>query len=294
MEWSAGQIEKKILTVRGRQIILDRDLAALYGVETKSLNQTVRRNLDRFPEDFMFVLDTKDRSILKSQFVTSSWGGNRKPPLAFTEQGVAMLSGLLRSKEAIRANILIMRAFVQMRHVMLSNAHIINRVQRLEEKQEKTDKTIGLILDKLEGNILPEQGVFFDNQIYDAFVFVSSLIKKAKVNIALIDNYIDETVFTLLDYRSEGVKARIFTRSLDARTALALSKHNAQYRQIEVIPFDRSHDRFLLIDDETYHIGASLKDLGKRWFAFSLLKDVRPEELLNNAGTIPQEGVVRK
>lgn len=175
-----GQIERKIVSVRGRQVILDRDLAALYGVETKSLNQTVRRNLDRFPDDFMFILDLKEESGLKSQIVTSSWGGNRKPPLAFTEQGVAMLSGLLRSKRAVEANILIMRAFVQMRHLLLSNAHIINRVQRLEEKQEQTEETIGLILDKLGENDLPRQGIFFDNQVFDAFAFVSSLIKKSQ------------------------------------------------------------------------------------------------------------------
>ena len=275
-----GQIERKIVSVRGRQVILDRDLAALYGVETKSLNQTVRRNLDRFPDDFMFILDLKEESGLKSQIVTSSWGGNRKPPLAFTEQGVAMLSGLLRSKRAVEANILIMRAFVQMRHLLLSNAHIINRVQRLEEKQEQTEETIGLILDKLGENDLPRQGIFFDNQVFDAFAFVSSLIKKAKTSISLIDNYIDETVFTLLDYRSDEVKATIYTKNIDNKTALALLKHNEQYKQIEMIEFNKSHDRFLLIDDETYHIGASLKDLGKRWFAFSLLKDVRPNELL--------------
>ncbi len=275
-----GQIERKIVSVRGRQVILDRDLAALYGVETKSLNQTVRRNLDRFPDDFMFILDLKEESGLKSQIVTSSWGGNRKPPLAFTEQGVAMLSGLLRSKRAVEANILIMRAFVQMRHLLLSNAHIINRVQRLEEKQEQTEETIGLILDKLGENDLPRQGIFFDNQVFDAFAFVSSLIKKAKTSITLIDNYIDEKVFTLLDYRSDEVKATIYTKNIDNKTALALLKHNEQYKQIEIVEFNKSHDRFLLIDDETYHIGASLKDLGKRWFAFSLLKDVRPNELL--------------
>lgn len=275
-----GQIERKIVSVRGRQVILDRDLAALYGVETKSLNQTVRRNLDRFPDDFMFILDLKEESGLKSQIVTSSWGGNRKPPLAFTEQGVAMLSGLLRSKRAVEANILIMRAFVQMRHLLLSNAHIINRVQRLEEKQEQTEETIGLILDKLGENDLPRQGIFFDNQVFDAFAFVSSLIKKAKTSISLIDNYIDETVFTLLDYRADEVKATIYTKNIDNKTALALLKHNEQYKQIEIVEFNKSHDRFLLIDDETYHIGASLKDIGKRWFAFSLLKDVRPNELL--------------
>lgn len=275
-----GQIERKIISVRGRQVILDRDLAALYGVETKSLNQTVRRNLDRFPDDFMFILDLKEESSLKSQIVTSSWGGNRKPPLAFTEQGVAMLSGLLRSKRAVEANILIMRAFVQMRHLLLSNAHIINRVQRLEEKQEQTEETIGLILDKLGENDLPRQGIFFDNQVFDAFAFVSSLIKKAKTSISLIDNYIDETVFTLLDYRADEVKATIYTKNIDNKTALALLKHNEQYKQIEIVEFNKSHDRFLLIDNETYHIGASLKDLGKRWFAFSLLKDVRPNELL--------------
>lgn len=275
-----GQIERKIVSVRGRQVILDRDLAALYGVETKSLNQTVRRNLDRFPDDFMLILDLKEESGLKSQIVTSSWGGNRKPPLAFTEQGVAMLSGLLRSKRAVEANILIMRAFVQMRHLLLSNAHIINRVQRLEEKQEQTEETIGLILDKLGENDLPRQGIFFDNQVFDAFAFVTSLIKKAKTSISLIDNYIDETVFTLLDYRADEVKATIYTKNIDNKTALALLKHNEQYKQIEIVEFNKSHDRFLLIDDETYHIGASLKDLGKRWFAFSLLKDVRPNELL--------------
>ena len=167
-----------------------------------------------------------------------------------------------------------------MRHLLLSNAHIINRVQRLEEKQEQTEETIGLILDKLGENDLPRQGIFFDNQVFDAFAFVSSLIKKAKTSITLIDNYIDEKVFTLLDYRSDEVKATIYTKNIDNKTALALLKHNEQYKQIEIVEFNKSHDRFLLIDDETYHIGASLKDLGKRWFAFSLLKDVRPNELL--------------
>ena len=275
------KIGQRILSIRGQQVLLDKDLAELYGVETKSLNQTVRRNLERFPEDFMFVLDPKEFSILKSQIVTSSWGGNRKPPLAFTEQGVAMLSGLIRSKKATNANILIMRAFVQMRHVLLSNAHIVNRIIRLEEKQEQTDETVGEILDKLEKNILPQQGVFFENQIFDAFVFVTTLINKATERIVLIDNYIDDSVFTLLDYRTEGAKATIYTRSIDNKTILALSKHNAQYKQIELKPFNNSHDRFLLIDNETYHIGASLKDLGKKWFAFSLLKDIRPEELLD-------------
>ena len=274
-------IESRIMNLRGQPILLDRDLADLYGIETKVLNQTVRRNIERFPEDFMFQLDEEELEDWRSQFVTSNSikMGVRHKPYAFTEQGVAMLSGLLRSEQAIRTNILIMRAFVAMRRFLLSNAQVFHRLERVEFRQSELEENVGRILDKLDG-AQPRQGLFFDGQVFDSYLFIVELLRRAQSRIVLIDNYIDDTVLTMLDKRLPGVSAQIYTSHFPQTLQLDLTRHNAQYPAIEIHMFDKSHDRFLLIDDDVYLIGASLKDIGKKWFGVSLIKDWTTNDLL--------------
>lgn len=296
-----NKLESLIRVIRGQQVMLDRDLAELYGVETRRLNEQVKRNIERFPEDFMFQLTSNEFDNLKSQIAISSWGGVRKLPYAFTEQGVAMLSGVLKSPTAVEANIRIMRAFVSMRHFMVNNVAFFQRLETIEFNQLESNKVQAKILahqevqdhriDEIfrrldEGMYKPKQGIFFDNQIYDAYSFVSELVKSAKQRIILIDNYVDETVLTLLDKRGENVSATIYTQQVSRQFRLDVDRHNSQYPPIEVDVFRRSHDRFLCIDDTVYHVGASIKDLGKKWFAFSKMEDFKPEELvarINNA-----------
>lgn len=292
-----NNVESLIRVIRGQQVMLDRDLAELYGVETRRLNEQVKRNIERFPEDFMFQLTKEEFENWKSQFATSNSivMGARKRPYAFTEQGVAMLSGVLKSSTAVEANIRIMRAFVSMRHFMVNNAAIFQRLETIEFNQLESNKVQAKILahqevqdhriDEIfrrldEGMYKPKQGIFFDNQIYDAYSFVSELVKSAKQRIILIDNYVDETVLTLLDKRGENVSATIYTQQVSRQFRLDVDRHNSQYPQIEVDVFRRSHDRFLCIDDTVYHVGASIKDLGKKWFAFSKMEDFKPEELV--------------
>ncbi len=281
-------IQSMIKTVRGQQVMLDRDLATLYGVENRVLNQAVKRNSERFPEDFMFQLNKAEDDDLKSQNVTSSWGGRRKLPYAFTEQGIAMLSSVLRSPMAIDVNIRIMRAFVAMRRFIISNAQLFQRIETIEyhqleikQHQEQTDKRIDEVFKRLDAKVLPTQGIFYDGQVFDAYHFVCDLIRKAKHNIVLIDNYVDDTVLTLLDKRGDGVTATIYTQRISNQFQLDINRHNAQYSPIEIKQFSRAHDRFLLIDDEVFHIGASIKDLGKKWFGFTLMRDMTASELIN-------------
>ena len=284
---ASDNIESLIKVVRGKQVMLDKDLATLYGLETKVLNQTVKRNIERFPDDFRFELSREE--CLRSQIVTSNGrGGNRYSTYAFTEQGVAMLSSVLRSKTAIKVNIQIMRAFVSMRHFMVNNASVFNHLETIEyhqlemqQHQQETDKRIDEIFRRLdEGNAKPKQGVFYNGQIYDAYTFVSDLVKSAKKRIILIDNYVDETVLTLLDKRQEGVSAVIYTQQISRQLQLDIDRHNAQYAPIDVGVFRLSHDRFLCIDNDVYHVGASIKDLGKKWFGFSKMEILSPDELV--------------
>jgi len=271
-------IRSKIHTIRSVQVMLDRDLAELYGVETFNLNKAVKRNIERFPSDFMFQLTKVEYDSLKFQFGISKIkgrGGRRSFPYAFTEQGVATLSGVLKSKKAIEINIQIMRAFVSMRKFLLNNAQVFQRIDTVEKKQIEykieTDEKFNKIFDAIESkSIKPEKGIFFDGQIFDAHKFFSDIIRTANNSIVLIDNYIDDSVLTLFGKRKENVKVTIFTKEISKQLSMDLKKYNSQYPSIEVKEFKRSHDRFMIIDNrEVYHFGASLKDLGKKWFAFS-------------------------
>jgi phage regulator Rha-like protein len=294
------EIETRIFTVRGMQVMLDSHLAELYDVETKQINRVVKRNQDRFPEKFMFQLteiewdslryqiDTlKDDTILRYQNGTSksdeslryqigtlkdNRGKHRKYlPYVFTEQGVAMLSAVLRSETAVKVSIQIIDVFVEMRKMILGNAALYQRLDTIEVKQIETDQKFEQVFKALESrNQQPETGIFFEGQVFDAYTFVADSIKKATHSIILIDNYIDDTVLTLLTKRGKDVTATIYTKQISKQLQLDIQKHNQQYPPIEVKLLADTHDRFLIIDQkELYHIGASLKDLGKKWFAFS-------------------------
>lgn len=258
--------------------MLDRDLAELYGVETKVFNQSVKRNIERFPDDFKFELSDKEKNELVTtcdRFNTLKHSSVN--PHAFTEQGVSMLSAILKSDIAVDMSLKIIRSFINMRKTISNNTHIFQRLENIEttrikdkiESDEKFDKIFDALEDK---SFKPSQGIFYDGQVYDAYIFVTDLIKSAKKSIVLIDNYCDESVLTILSKRGENVFAIIHTKNISKQLRLDLEKHNAQYPNIVIKKFDSSHDRFLILDEkEVYHIGASLKDLGKKWFAFSRL-----------------------
>jgi hypothetical protein len=264
-------IQNKIHTIRGCQMMLDRDLADLYEVKAIRLREQVKRNKRRFPPDFMFQLTDPEVEVLVSQLAIPSrkhLGGYL--PYAFTEQGVANLSSVLTNDKAIDVNIQIMRAFVAMRR-FISNAQIFHRLDTIEKKQIDYDKKFEEVFDAIQSkDIRPEKGIFFDGQVFDAYKLVSDIIRSAGKSIVLIDNYVDESVLTLLNKRKKNVQVTILTKTIPKGLSLDLAKHNAQYPPIEIKEFRQSHDRFLIIDDkDVYHIGASLKDLGKKWFAFS-------------------------
>ena len=282
-------VENKILTIRDVQVILDRDLADLYNVETKRLNEQVRRNILRFPKNFRFQLTQNEfQELVANCDRFSSLKHSTVCPFAFTEQGVAMLASVLRSETAIRVSIRIMDAFVSMRHFLINNADVFRRLSTIEyhqlemmQHQQESDKRIDEVFRRLgEGSVQPKQGIFYDGQVYDAYTFVSDLVKSAKRSIVLIDNYVDETVLTLLDKRIIGVTADIYTQQINQQLHLDINRHNSQYPPINVSVFRRSHDRFLCIDDVVYHIGASIKDLGKKWFAFAKMEVLTPAELI--------------
>ncbi|MXS72986.1 ORF6N domain-containing protein [Flavobacteriaceae bacterium W22] len=267
------EIRNLIYTIRGKQVMLDSDLATLYQVETKILNKAVKRNLDRFPEKFCFQLTDEESDFLRFQIGTSNVGrgGRRYLPHAFCEQGIAMLSAVLRSDVAVKVSIEIIDAFVEMRRMLISNASLFHRLDNIELKQLQADQKIEQIFKALESDKLhSEKGIFYKGQVFDAYTFVADIIRSAESSIILLDNYVDDTVLTLLGKRSDNVTATIYTKTISNQLRLDVQRYNSQYAPIEVELFADAHDRFLIIDDtELYHIGASLKDLGKKWFAFS-------------------------
>jgi len=276
-------IHNKIYTLRGVQVMVDRDLALLYGVETRRLNEQVKRNIERFPEEFMFQMTSEELENWMSQIATSNKEimGLRKLPFVFTEQGVSMLSAVLKSQTAVQTSIQIINSFVNMRKFISSNADMFLRFERVEQRLSLHDENFNKLFNAIEEKGTPQkQHIFYDGQIFDAYLFVSDIIKNAKSSIKLIDNYIDETTLVLFTKRELHVKALIYTKNISKQLQLDLQKHNAQYPIIEIKKFELSHDRFLIIDEqEIYHFGASLKDLGNKWFAVSKM-DINSFELL--------------
>ena len=314
-------IENLIHMIRGQQVMIDSDLARLYGVETRVLNQAVKRNIERFPVDFMFQLTKDEAENLRSQFATSNsrsqnvilnldseylksqkvtsnsrsqnatlkQGHNIKYlPYAFTENGVAMLSSVLRSKTAIEVNIRIMRAFTAMRSFLMSNAHIFQRLETVEHNYllvnrhlSEHDRKFEEILSRLDDKEAePIEGFFYEGQIFDAYTLISDLVRKADTRIILIDNYVDDRVLKTLDKRKDGVSATVFTNPRNSQINLDIRRHNAQYPEINLRYCSNVHDRFLIIDDTVYFIGGSIKDLGKKIVAFSQMHQ-SPDDILS-------------
>ena len=275
-----------IYTIRGRQVMLDHDLALLYGYEVRALNQQVKRNMGRFPDDFMFQLTKEEVEIVKSQIVTSPGpnfysgqeGGRRKPPYAFTEQGIYMLATVLKGETADQQSIFIMRAFREMRHFIANNAMLFEKVSHIELKQleyeKSTDERFDRVFQYIEDHAEAEQKIFFDGQIYDAFSLITSIIQKAKKEIILIDGYVDVDTLNILAKKNPGVDVKIYTYASAKLTNRDVSYFNAQYPSLTVKKTQVFHDRFIILDGKTsYHIGASVKDAGKKCFGISLIED---------------------
>ena len=316
-EISTLQIEKKIFVIRGVQVMIDRDIAELYGVETKVLNQAVKRNITRFPEEFMFQLTRDEIDNLKSQIVTSretdsvmsqiatspssrsqivtlntGRGSNIKYlPFVFTEQGCAMLSSVLRSETAVQVSIQIMKAFVSMRHFIQSNSQIFAELKSIREHQldtdihlKESDKRIDQLFTLMDKyNVNDTQGIFFQGQIFDAYAKFESFIQSTQKEIILIDNYVDLSVLQRLAKKKKGVNVLIYTDPKTKLTAQDIQTFNAQYPTITLNHTTKMHDRFMIIDNkDLYHIGASLKDLGKKCFAFEILDSSFIPDILKN------------
>ena len=295
-----ADIESLIRTIRGQKVMLDFDLSMLYGVKTKRLNEQVKRNIKRFPDDFMFQLATEEWNILRSQIVTAKPAENktitllrsqfatakdiskiRTLPYAFTREGIGMLSSVLGSDTAIEMNIRIMRVFTAAHQIMENNALLFQKVLHLEQHQQETDERIEHILTKMDDNspnLLPEQ-IFQTGCVWDAWAYVSELVRSARERIELIDNFVDDRVLSLLMKRGEGVPATIHSRF--AKDFLTdLEKHNKQYAEVKFVQLPhKNHDRFLIIDDTVYLLGASVKDMGNGLCAVTKLT-VRPETVL--------------
>jgi hypothetical protein len=285
----SSMIEERIFFIREQHVMIDRDIAELYGIETKVLNQQVKRNMERFPVNFMFRLTENEFHEL----VTNCDRFRRLKhsavlPHAFTEQGVSMLSAVLKSKTAINVSIRIINSFVRMRKFFLNNMQLLHRMEQLEIRQLRNEEDVEKILSMIDlhKTTQPKQGVFFDGQIYDAYSFISDLVRSADYRIILIDNYIDDTVLTILDKRKDNVNATIYTSKITKENRLDIRKHNMQYRQIHIREFKKAHDRFLVIDDKVYLIGASIKDLGNKWFGFTVMESISAEELINRLGEL--------
>ncbi|MGI6394658.1 MAG: ORF6N domain-containing protein [bacterium] len=283
------EIKSRIFTVRGVQVILDSDLAKLYGVETKRLNEQVRRNIERFPDEFSFVLSGSEHNLLRSQNATleKGKGKHRKYlPRVFSEHGAMMLANILKSETSVKTSISIIKAFVALRRYFQSTHEIFEKFKVLEEKlieyKLETDGKIDKILFTIESKqIQPTQGIFFNGQVFEAHKLISDIVRSAEKSIILIDNFIDDTVLTLFSKRKQGVKLKILTKNLSKQLLLDIQKFNEQFPPAEIKEFVHSHDRFLIVDDrDLYHLGASLKDLGKKWFGFSKMELQETQKVL--------------
>ncbi|MDU0964035.1 MAG: ORF6N domain-containing protein [Peptostreptococcus anaerobius] len=271
-----AKIQNMIYSVRGKHVMLDSDLAELYKVTTGRLNEQVKRNLNRFPSQFMFQLSDDEYKSLISQNAISKKGrgGRRTLPYVFTEQGIAMLSAVLKSDIAVDVSIKIMDAFVKMRNFLLSNREMFARLDRIELKQLETDKKLEEVFNYIAANTEVKQNIFFDGQIYDAFSFIVGLVGKAKKEIILIDNYVDINTLNILCKKNKGVDIIIATAGKGKLSTKDINKFNAQYPKLSVKTTTDFHDRFLIIDKtEVYHIGASIKDAGKKSFGITKIEE---------------------
>ena len=279
------KIENLIYEIRGKQVMLDSDLAKLYGCKngTKTINQAVKRHINKFPERFMFQLSDDDLEYFWSQFGTKKGfvekrGGKYNRPYVFTEEGVAMLATVLRTPKAEEVSIKIMDAFVNMRHFINNNKNIFKRLTTVEYKMLEYDENFEKIFNALGPKKLENQKIFFDGEIYDSYSLIIDLIKEANTRIIIIDNYIDKSILDMLIYKNENVSVELITSS-HYLTKTDITKFNKQYPNLKIKYSNLFHDRFIIIDNTLYHLGASLKDLGKKCFGINKIED---EEILYN------------
>ena len=292
IEYDIHNIKNLIYTIRGQQVMLDSDVAMLYHYETKYINLAVRRNKERFPESFCFQLTKEEFDNLRLQFATLNYQtDNRRKvtrkylPYVFTEQGIAMLSGLLKNEIAIQVSINIMNAFVEMRKFIATKSNIFNLSTRMEHKFLEYDKKFDIVFDELQNKKESEfnQKIFFDGQIYDSYSLIIDIIKTAKNKILIIDNYIDDSILKMLAKKNKNIEVVILTSPNSTIRKLDISKFNKQYPVLKIAKTNKFHDRFIVIDNkELYHCGASLKDLGKKCFAISKIDDREYVEKISN------------
>ena len=273
------EIQGMIYTIKGKQVMIDSDVANLYHYETKKINQAVKRNIERFPEGFCFQLTESELENLRSQFVTSSlgtgnYGGRRYLPYVFTEQGIAMLAPLLKNKIAVQVSINIMNAFVIMRHFLKENGQVFERLTSVEYRLIEHDKKFDIVFDKLQEKQIENQRIFFNGQIYDAYSLIIDIIKKANNKITIIDNYVDDSILEMLSKKKDNVEVVILTSNKSNIKNIDIQKFNKQYPTLKVAKTDKFHDRFIILDEkEMYHLGASIKDLGKKCFGINKIEN---------------------
>ncbi len=281
IKYETENIKNLIYTIRGKQVMLDSDVAMLYQYTTKSINKAMKRNINRFPEDFCFQLTEKEVENLRFQFGTSSlkkenYGGRRYLPYVYTEQGISMLAGVLKNEIAVQVSINIIRTFIEMRKFISLNGKLFKRLTNVECKILEHDKKFDIVFNELQKDEKMEfkQKIFFDGQIYDAYSLIIDIIKKAKQKILIIDNYIDDSILKMLSKKNQKVEVVILTLQNSKLNKLDITKFNKQYPVLKLAYTNKFHDRFIVIDNkELYHVGASLKDLGKKCFAISKIED---------------------
>ena len=276
---SSDEVKKLIYIIRGKQVMLDSDVANLYNYKTKVLNLTVRRNIERFPEDFCFQLTEAEFENLRFQIETSSeskmHGGRRYLPYVFTEQGIAMLAGILKSEIAIKVSINIIKGFIEMRKFISSNAQVFERLTNIEYKLLDYDKKFDEVFNQLQNEDNIKQKIFFEGQIYDAYSLVIDIIKRAKNKIVIIDNYIDDSILKMLVKKNKNVEVMILTSTKSNISNLDIQKFNKEYPTLKITRSNKFHDRFIVIDNkELYHCGASIKDMGKKCFGINKVEDI--------------------
>ncbi|MCI8362574.1 MAG: ORF6N domain-containing protein [Clostridia bacterium] len=287
VEYEADNIKNLIYTIRGKQVMLDSDVARLFEYETKDINRNVKNNIDRFPEYYCFQLTENEYEALRCKFFTLKGRGKHRKylPYVFTEHGITMLAGILKSRVAINVSIKIVDTFVEMRKLILNNGQVFERLTTMEYKMLEHDKKFEEVFDELQRNKNEEfkQQVFFNGQIYDSYSLIIDIIKTAQKKILIIDNYIDDSILKMLAKKNKSVEVVILTSEKSNITKLDIQKFNKEYATLKVAKTDKFHDRFIAIDNkELYHIGASLKDLGKKCFAISKIEDREYLEKISN------------
>ncbi len=282
---SNQEIKNLIYTIRGKQVMIDSDVAMLYQYETKNINKAVKRNIERFPEDFCFQLTESELQILRFQFGTSNQsekinyetrGGRRYLPYVFTEQGIAMLAGVLKNKIAVKVSINIIKSFIEMRKFISTNGQVFERLTNVEYKLLEHDKKFDEVFNQLQHEENIKQKIFFEGQIYDAYSLIIDIIKKANQKILIIDNYIDESVLKMLTKKNKMVEVIIITSNKSTIENIDIQKFNKEYPTLKIAKTNKFHDRFIAIDNkEMYHLGASIKDLGKKCFGINKIEDMK-------------------